>query len=110
MFGHSFDDCFEKTESFQNGKPGEVFVEEDENLAIKVDELIQTYEEGEDEELNAIFEQVVSTCISGMKETLQRMNIIHDDFVWEGQFVRNGEVDDLVTYIQREGFTREEFL
>ena len=83
-------------------------VEEDENLAAKVDELIQKYEEGSDDELNAIFEQVVSTCLSGMKQSLQRMNIIHDDFVWEGQFVRSGEVDDLVTYIQREGFTRED--
>ena len=82
-------------------------VEEDEKLAAKVDELIQKYENGEDEELNAIFEQVVSTCISGMKQSLQRMNINHDDFVWEGQFVRSGEVDDLVNYIQREGFTRE---
>ena len=82
-------------------------VEEDENLASKVDELIQKYEQGEDDELNKIFEQVVSTCISGMKETLQRININHDDFVWEGRFVRSGEVDELVSYIQREGFTRE---
>lgn len=82
-------------------------VEEDEKLAAKVDELIQKYENGEDDELNAIFEQVVSTCISGMKQTLQRINIKHDDFVWEGRFVRSGEVDDLVNYIQREGFTRE---
>ena len=57
-------------------------VEEDEKLQAKVDELIQKYAEGSDDELNAIFEQVVSTCISGMKESLQRMNIIHDDFVW----------------------------
>ena len=83
-------------------------VEEDENLQAKVDELIQKYEEGSDDELNAIFEQVVSTCISGMKESLQRININHDDFVWEGQFVRSGEVDELVHYIQREGFTRED--
>ena len=83
-------------------------VEEDENLASKVDELIQKYEVGEDDELNAIFEQVVSTCISGMKESLQRININHDDFVWEGQFVRSGEVDELGHYIQREGFTRED--
>ena len=83
-------------------------VEEDENLAHKVDELIQKYEEGEDDELNAIFEQVVSSCISGMKETLQRININHDDFVWEGRFVRSGEVDDRVNYIKREGFTRED--
>ena len=83
-------------------------VEEDDALNDKVDELIQKYEEGSDEELNKIFEDVVSKCISGMKESLLRMNIVHDDFVWEGQFIRNGEVDDLVTYIQREGFTRED--
>ena len=82
-------------------------VEEDENLQLKVDELIQKYEKGEDDQLNEIFEQVVSSCISGMKESLQRININHDDFVWEGQFVRSGEVDDLIHYIPREGFTRE---
>ena len=65
-------------------------------------------EEGSDEELNMIFEDVVSKCISGMKESLLRMNIVHDDFVWEGQFVRNGDVDELVEYIKREGFTRED--
>ena len=83
-------------------------VENDEDLQVKVDELIQKYEEGSDDQLNEIFEQVVSTCLSGMKESLQRINIIHDDFVWEGQFVRSGEVDELVHYIQREGFTRED--
>ena len=82
-------------------------VEEDENLAAKVIELIQKYENGDDEELNKVFEHVVSSCLSGMKQTLQRININHDDFVWEGKFVRSGEVDDLVNYIQREGFTRE---
>lgn len=82
-------------------------VEEDENLSAKVDELIQKYEEGSDSELNEIFEHVVSSCISGMKETLKRINITHDDFVLEGQFVRSGEVDELVKYIKKEGFTRE---
>lgn len=45
-------------------------VEEDEALNAKVDELIQKYEEGSDEELNKVFEDVVSKCISGMKESL----------------------------------------
>ena len=106
-----------KIEDYEGEKPdhkmGKLYfdankaVEEDENLAAKVDELIQKYEQGEDDELNKIFEQVVSTCISGMKQTLQRININHDDFVWEGQFVRSGEVDELVDYIQKEGFTRK---
>ena len=82
-------------------------VDESDELKLKVDELIKRYEEGSDEELNKLFESVVSKCIAGVKDTLKTMNITHDDFVWEGQFVRNGDVDSLVGYIQKEGFTRE---
>ena len=82
-------------------------VNESEELNSKVDNLIKTYEEGSNEELNKIFEKVVSTCIGGVRETLNRMNIKHDDFKWEGEFVRNGLVNDVVNYIQKEGFTRE---
>ena len=82
-------------------------VEENEEYSAKVDEIILKYEEGSDEKLNKEFENVVSSCLSGMKETLQRINITHDDFVWEGQFVRNGDVDELVNYITKEGFTQE---
>lgn len=82
-------------------------LEEDENLVSHVDELIRKYEKGEDDKLNQIFEEVVSSCLDGMKETLHRINIDHDKFVWEGQFVRNGEVDELVNYVTHEGFVRK---
>lgn len=82
-------------------------LDDDETLVSRVDELIRKYEKGEDEQLNQIFEDVVSKCLSGMMETLQRINITHDDFVWEGQFVRNGEVDEIVNYVTREGFVRK---
>ncbi len=79
-------------------------VDENENADEKVSELIQEYEKGENEELNKTFEHVVESCVSGIKETLNRINIQHDDFVWEGQFIRNGEVDELVNYFEKEGF------
>lgn len=81
---------------------------EDESLNSHVDNLIKRYENGDEEELNELFEQVVSSCLSGIKETLHRINITHDKFVWEGQFVRNGDVDNLVDYLTREGFVRED--
>ena len=56
---------------------------ENKELTSNVDDLIQKYEKGDDAELNKIFENVVSQCINGVKETLSRMNIIHDDFVWK---------------------------
>ncbi|MBR0272046.1 MAG: arginine--tRNA ligase [Methanobrevibacter sp.] len=83
-------------------------VEESESANEKVSELIQKYEKGEDEELNKTFEHVVESCVSGIKDTLHRINIYHDDFVWEGTFVRNGEVNDLVNYFEKEGFVSHE--
>ena len=84
--------------------------EVDENDAAneRVSELIQTYEKGEDEELNAVFEDVVGKCVSGIKDTLHRINIYHDDFVWEGKFIRNGDVNALVEYFEKEGFVSHE--
>lgn len=79
-------------------------LKEDESLNSKVDELIKEYESGDNPELNKIFEEVVESCLSGIKETLQRININHDSFQWEGQFIRNGEVKDLMDYIEKEGF------
>ena len=83
-------------------------VDENETANEKVSELIQTYEKGEDEELNAVFEDVVEKCVSGIKDTLHRINIYHDDFVWEGKFIRNGDVDALVKYFEKEGFVSHE--
>ena len=83
-------------------------VEENEAANEKVSELIQKYEKGEDEDLNKVFEHVVESCVSGIKDTLKRINIHHDDFVWEGTFVRNGEVSDLVNYFEKEGFVSHE--
>ena len=83
-------------------------VEENESADEKVSELIQKYEEGDDEELNKTFENVVESCVSGIRETLKRMHIIHDKFVWEGQFIRNGDVDELVNYFEKEGFVSHE--
>ena len=77
---------------------------EDESLVSHVDNLIERYEGGAEPELNKIFEEVVESCLLGIKETLHRININHDDFVWEGQFVRSGEVDDMIKYFDHEGF------
>lgn len=81
---------------------------DNESLNSKVDALINKYEKGEDEDLNKLFEKVVNGCLDGIKETLKRTNVNHDNFVWEGQFVRSGEVDELIDYFTKEGFVRHD--
>ncbi len=79
-------------------------VENNKDADAHVSELIQKYEEGEDDKLNSIFEEVVESCVTGIKETLGRINIKHDKFVWEGNFIRNNDVDKLLKYFEKEGF------
>ncbi|MDR1819580.1 MAG: arginine--tRNA ligase [Methanobrevibacter sp.] len=79
------------------------------NPAIKnkVDMLIKEYESGKDLSLNNLFEKYVNYCLKGVKETLLKLNIYHDEFVWEGQFVRNGEVGNVINFLIDSGHTKE---
>ncbi|MDR0912171.1 MAG: arginine--tRNA ligase [Methanobrevibacter sp.] len=83
-------------------------INENPEYVKEVDNLIKQYEAGENEELNKIFESVVSDCLKGVKETLNRMDVYHDDFVWEGQFIRNGKVNEVVDDLIDSGYTKED--
>jgi arginyl-tRNA synthetase len=77
----------------------------DESLKTKVSELLKIYESGNDKELEETFHEIVSKCLEGIKVTTARLNIFHDDYVWESKFVKYGEVkrilEDLKDYTKR---------
>lgn len=81
---------------------------EDPSLESGVDTLIKEYEKGDNEELNKLFEDTINHCLDGIKATLKRMHIKHDKFVWEGKFVRNGDVDKYVDEMVEIGYARME--
>lgn len=78
---------------------------ENPEYGISVGNLIKSYEANESEELNNTFKKAVNNCLDGMKETLTNINVEHDNFVWEGQFVRNGDVDKVVDALVATGHT-----
>lgn len=82
-------------------------LKDDETIKNEIDLLIKEYESGLNEELNNLFKVAIDTCIEGVKETLNRLSIEHDSFVWEGKFVRNGEVDKIVDKLIKTGHTKE---
>jgi arginyl-tRNA synthetase len=82
-------------------------LKEDESLNKKVDLLVKEYESGGNPNLDKIFEKAVDDCLLGVKETLAKLNIKHDKFVWEGQFVRNGDVDNVINGLKATGYTEE---
>ena len=82
-------------------------LKEDESLGDGVDATIRKYEGGPSE-LDEKFEYAVNSCLDGVKETLKRMNVKHDAFVWEGQFVRTGIVDKITNELYEIGYARKE--
>ena len=83
------------------------YINVNEDKKIEVDNLIKAYEGGLNKDLDKVFEKAVNDCLIGVKQTLNSLNIVHDDFVWEGQFVRNGDVDEVVNGLIASGHTKE---
>lgn len=84
------------------------YINANEDEKIQVNNLIKAYESNSDQNLNKIFEKAVNDCLIGVKQTLAKLNIKHDDFVWEGRFVRDGDVDKVVNGLIASGHTKED--
>ncbi len=73
----------------------------------EVDALMRRYEAG-DEEVVKRYEEVVQRCLAGIKTSLQRLNIHHDLFVFESEFVRSGAVQHIIEELKRKGDIKSE--
>lgn len=67
-----------------------------------VEKLMRKYE-SEDEAAVKKYEAVVKKCLSGTQASLQRLNILHDSFVWESEFVRGGAVEEVMEELKQKG-------
>lgn len=81
------------------------YINANEDEKIQVDNLIKAYEGNLESNLNKVFEKAVNDCLHGVKQTLAKLNVKHDDFVWEGRFVRDGDVDKVVEGLIASGHT-----
>ncbi|GAB6055507.1 arginine--tRNA ligase [Methanobacterium movens] len=82
-------------------------LKENPDLKEEIDNLIRRYENGGEDDLNLAFERAVENCLEGMEITLNQLNVHHDTFVWEGKFVRDGSVSQVVEKLKESGYTRE---
>ena len=73
----------------------------------EADQVIQRYEAG-DEETVAKIQSAIKYAIGGIEETLHRMNIRHDSYHWESEFVRKGDVAEIVGLLEKTGLTEYE--
>ena len=75
-------------------------LEKDPGIVAGVDLLMQQVERG-DPATTALFRNAVSECLEGFKVTLGRLYTRHDRFVWESDFVRNGDTERVLARIRR---------
>lgn len=74
-------------------------VEEDPDLEQRISDLMKGYESG-DAQVKERFEHAVDYSLDGIKETLERLSIKHDTFVWESTFVRDHSVKKVVEALE----------
>ncbi len=82
-------------------------MESNPDIRKEADQVIQRYEAG-DKETAAKIQSAVKYAISGIEETLHRMNIRHDSYHWESEFVRNGDVSEIIGLLEKTGLTEWE--
>ncbi len=66
----------------------------------EVDAIMKQYEIG-DTDTKRKFKDAIDTAMEGIEQTLDRMNIHHDKFVWESQFVRTGKVNRMMDRVKK---------
>lgn len=72
---------------------------EDATKVSEIDHLMQLVEKG-DEQTIKDFDRAVTLAIEGIQQTLKRMNVSHDSFPRESEFIRSGAVARIIEEIK----------
>ena len=75
-------------------------IEKDEGITQQVNTLMQLVEKGDPATMKK-FRREVSRCLDGFGVTLKNLNVAHDRFVWESDFIRNGNTERIISKLKR---------
>ena len=82
-------------------------IEKDEGITQQVNTLMQLVENGDPATVKK-FRREVSRCLDGFKVTMMDLNVTHDRFVWESDFIRNGNTERIINKLKRLPQARDE--
>lgn len=83
------------------------FLDENPDFDKEVGKLMIEYEQG-GEEVVKRFREVVNMALKGIRETLTKLNVRHDEYVWESEFIRNGYVDRILNELDSKNLIRKD--
>ena len=75
-------------------------IEKDAGITQQVNTLMQLVENGDPATVRK-FRKEVSRCLDGFKVTMKDLNVAHDRFVWESDFIRNGYTERIISRIRK---------
>ena len=75
-------------------------IEKDAGITQQVNTLMQLVENGDLATVKK-FRKEVSRCLDGFAVTLKDLNVAHDRFVWESDFIRNGNTERVINKLKR---------
>ncbi len=82
-------------------------LEENPELEEEVSDLMQAYEAGDDQVVSE-FTSTAELCLEGIRQSLDRMAVKHDDYVWESRFVRDLSVQKIVEKLEKTRYAKKE--
>jgi arginyl-tRNA synthetase len=82
-------------------------IEKDPTITQQINTLMQLVEHG-DPAIVKKFRREVSRCLDGFKVTMKNLNVAHDRFVWESDFIRNGYTDRIIAKLRKLPQIRDE--
>lgn len=81
--------------------------EKNEEIERDVEDLMIKYERG-DKDVVKFFRDVIEKALEGIKESLKTLNVEHDEFIWESDFVWNGYVDRIFKMLDERGLLKKD--
>ncbi|MFA4860330.1 arginine--tRNA ligase [Methanoregula sp.] len=75
-------------------------IAKDEGITQQVNTLMQLVENGDPATVKK-FRREVARCLDGFKVTMKDLNVAHDRFVWESDFIRNGNTERIINKLKR---------
>ncbi len=80
------------------------YLERNKNFFEEIRRIMKEYEEGKNREE---IRRIVDHCLEGIRETLNRLDIVHDRFIYESDFVYNGDVERVIEILKNTKYYRE---
>jgi len=81
-------------------------IAKDESVNEHIEQLMKKVETGDRETIES-FKHAVDMAVAGISETLRLMNVNHDKFVRESQFIESGDVWNVIDRLKATGKTKD---